>query len=287
MLDLALSVLFSSFLYVVFKLFAVYKVETLLAIIINYMVACSVGLLFFDTGSTLTEISQKPWFSSTLALGFLFVIVFNLIAATVQKAGVSVASVATKMSLVIPVLFGVVWYEEILGPLKILGVLLALAAVYFASAKEKQTSLENSLLLLPILVFMGSGIIDVSLKFIQDTHINDNEASLFSATLFGSAAVVGIVYYILKAIKKPKKITLITILGGIVLGVPNYFSIHFLLRALESDSLNSASVFTINNVAIVLFSTLLGIVFFKEKLSLKNWGGIALAVLSIVLVALF
>ncbi len=287
MLDLALSVLFSSFLYVVFKLFAVYKVETLLAIIINYMMACSVGMLFFDTGSTLTDIPQKPWFSSTLALGFLFVVVFNLIAATVQKAGVSVTSVATKMSLVIPVLFGVVWYEEVLGPLKILGVLLALAAVYFASAKEKQISRKNSLLLLPIMVFTGSGIIDVSLKFIQDTHINDNEASLFSATLFGFAAVVGIAYYILKSIKKPKKITLITILGGIVLGVPNYFSIHFLLRALESDSLNSASVFTINNVAIVLFSTLLGIVLFKEKLSLKNWGGVALAVLSIVLVALF
>ncbi|VAW09865.1 Integral membrane protein [hydrothermal vent metagenome] len=287
MLDLALSVLFSSFLYVVFKLFAVYRVETLLAIIINYVVACSVGLLFFDTGSTLSGIPQKPWFLSTLALGFLFVVVFNLIAATVQKAGVSVTSVATKMSLVIPVLFGVVWYEEVLGPLKILGVLLALAAVYFASAKEKQTSRKNSLLLLPILVFTGSGIIDVSLKFIQDTHINDNEASLFSATLFGSAAVVGVAYYILKSIKKPKKITLITILGGIVLGVPNYFSIHFLLRALESDSLNSASVFTINNVAIVLFSTLLGIILFKEKLSLKNWGGVALAVLSIVLVAIF
>ncbi len=287
MLDLALSVLFSSFLYVVFKLFAVYKVETLLAIIINYMVACSVGLLFFDTDSALTGIPQKSWFLSTLALGFLFVVVFNLIAATVQKVGVSVTSVATKMSLVVPVLFGVVWYEEVLGPLKILGVLLALAAVYFASAKEEQTSRKNSLLLLPILVFTGSGIIDVSLKFIQDTHINDNEASLFSATLFGSAAVVGIAYYILKSIKKPKKITLVTILGGIVLGVPNYFSIHFLLRALESDSLNSASVFTINNVAIVLFSTLLGIVLFKEKLSLKNWGGVALAVLSIILVALF
>jgi len=59
------------------------------------------------------------------------------------------------------------------------------------------------------------------------------------------------------------------------------------MRALQTDNMNSASVFTINNVAIVMFSTLLGILLFKEKVSLKNWGGIVLAVLSIVLVALF
>ena len=76
-------------------------------------------------------------------------------------------------------------------------------------------------------------------------------------------------------------------LGGIALGVPNYFSIFFLLKALENNSLNSASIFTINNVAIVMFSTILGILLFKEQLSFKNWGGIALAIVSILLVALF
>jgi len=83
------------------------------------------------------------------------------------------------------------------------------------------------------------------------------------------------------------KITFRNILGGVALGVPNYFSIYFLLKALQHDSLNSASVFTINNVAIVMLSTLLGIIIFKERLSFKNWAGIGLAVISILLVALF
>jgi uncharacterized membrane protein len=78
-----------------------------------------------------------------------------------------------------------------------------------------------------------------------------------------------------------------SILGGIALGVPNFFSIYFLLRALQNEVLNSASVFTINNVAIVMFSTLLGILLFKEVLSTKNWVGITMAVLSILLVAVF
>lgn len=287
MLDLALSVLFSSFIFVIFKLFAIYKVETLYAIITNYVVACIVGFSFYKGSVSISEIPEKPWFWGTLALGFLFILVFNLMAKTSQEIGISVASVATKMSLVIPVLFGLVLYNEKLGPIKIIGILLALAAVYFASVKEKSISVRKETLVLPLLVFIGSGLVDTSIKYLEETYIAKSEFPLFSSTVFASAAVAGIVFMLIKAIDRPLKVNLRNILGGIVLGVPNYFSIYFLLRALNGQGLNSASIFTINNVAIVMFSTLLGIVLFKEKISPKNWGGIALAVISIFLVALF
>lgn len=287
MLDLALSVLFSSLIFVIFKLFSVYKVETLYAIITNYVVACTVGLLFYEGEVIVTDIPEKPWFWGTFALGILFIIVFNLMAATSQRLGVSVASVATKMSLVIPVLVGVLLYKEELGTFKILGVILALAAVYFASIKEKSTAFKTASLLLPFLTFMGSGAIDACLGYFQKEFISSTELPIFSATVFACAAFVGILVVIFKSIKKPLKVNLRNVLGGICLGIPNYFSIYFLLRALQHESLNSASIFTINNVAIVMFSTLLGILLFKEKISQKNWGGIALAVISIILVALF
>ena len=287
MVYLVLSVLFSSLIFVIFKLFSRFKIDTLYAIITNYVVACTVGLLFYEGELVFGQIPGKPWFWGTLALGFLFILVFNLMAATAQKVGVSVASVATKMSLVIPVLFGVLVYNEALGPLKILGVVLALAAVYFASAKGKSITVEKSSLILPILVFLGSGIIDTSIKYIQEVYIKEEDYPIFSATVFSSAALVGLLFILFKSIKSTIKINLRDVLGGIALGVPNYFSIYFLLKALENDTLNSASVFTINNVAIVMLSTLLGIVLFKEKISLKNWGGIVLAVVSIILVAFF
>lgn len=287
MLDLALSVLFSSLIFVIFKLFSVYKVETLYAIITNYIVACVVGLLFYKGEVRLTDIPEKSWFLPTFILGLLFIIVFNLMATTSQKLGVSVASVATKMSLVLPVIFGVFMYHEELGVIKVIGILLALAAVYFASVKDKSIAFERSALLLPFLVFTGSGVIDISLGYFQKELIAPLELPLFSATVFASAAVIGLLMVLLKSFKKPIKINFRNVIGGIVLGVPNYFSIYFLLRALQNESLNSASVFTLNNVAIVMFSTLLGILIFKEKISAKNWGGIALAVVSIMLVALF
>ncbi len=287
MLNLALSVLCSSLIFVIFKMFDVFKVQTLYAIITNYVVACMVGMLLYDGNIDFNEITSKSWFWGTMALGVFFILVFNLMAKASQVAGVSVASVATKMSLVMPVIFGVVFYRETLSVFQIIGILLALAAVYLASMKEKSIGLSKKTLLLPLLVFLGSGIIDICMKYFQENHLDAKEVAIFSSMVFGFAALTGFVFIGIKAVKQPLKTNFKNIMGGIVLGVPNYFSIFFLIRALQNEGFDSAAIFTLNNVAIVMLSTLLGILIFKEKLSLKNWGGIALAIVSIMLVALF
>lgn len=206
-------------------------------------------------------------------------------AATSQKIGVSAASIATKMLLVIPVLFGVTIYAEHPNFLQTTGIALALSAVYLASTKEKNTITNKHAILLPSLVFLGSGTIDTCIKYTQETHVKETEFPLFSAIVFGSAACTGILFIVPKIIRGHIKINTKNILGGICLGIPNYFSIYFLMKALDSNILNSASIFTLNNVAIVMLSTLLGIVLFKEKISPKNWTGIGLSAISIVLVA--
>ena len=53
---------------------------------------------------------------------------------------------------------------------------------------------------------------------------------------------------------------------------------------LYSEVFESSTSFTIHNVAIVMVSTLVGIVFFKEKISIRNGIGIALALTAIFLV---
>lgn len=287
MVDLALSVLCSSLIFVVFKLFGIFKIQTLYAIVVNYVVACICGFIFTAQAISLSSLPGEPWFIGTTLLGVLFIAVFNIMAKSSQVNGVGVTSVATKMSLVVPVIFAVLYYKDILSLFQIIGIFLALVAVYLASAKTGEISFEKSHLWLPILVFLGSGIIDTSIKFIQEGYLQDHEYPVFSSTVFGAAALSGFVFIGAKSMRKAPKVNFKNVLGGIVLGVPNYFSIYFLLRALNHESLNSASVFTINNVAIVLFSTILGIVLFKEKLAIKNWLGVLLAVLSIVLVALF
>lgn len=287
MLDLALSILFSSLIFVIFKLYTQYRVQTHFAIVVNYLMACLVGIYFYEGPVQTHLIPAKAWFPGTVFLGVLFIVVFNLMAATSQRMGVSVASVATKMSLVIPVIMGVILYGENLSALKITGIFMALAAVYMSSVRESKITMEKNDLIFPLLVFLGSGIIDTSIKFLEETRVPEQEFPLFSATIFATASLTGIVFTLVKSVKTRLRVNYRNMVGGVALGIPNFFSIYFLLRALQNEVLNSASLFTVNNVAIVMLSTLLGIVLFKEKLSLLNWGGICIAIISIILVALF
>ena len=209
-------------------------------------------------------------------------------AITTQHSGLSVVSVATKMALVIPIAFGLWYYKEPLGPFKAAGIVLALIAVYLVAVKKDSgIILQKRNLVFPMLVFLGSGLIDTSLNFLQNDFITDKSLiPLFSSTIFMTAGVIGIMVLVVQKIKGVLVLEFKNIIAGIVLGIPNYFSIYFLVKALRSDLFDSSGIFTINNVGIVIISTLLGIVFFKEQLSIKNWIGITLAVISIALVSL-
>ncbi|MFY0603341.1 MAG: EamA family transporter [Flavobacteriaceae bacterium] len=285
MIYLLISICISSFLFVVFKLFEVFKINTLQAIVINYLVAAVLGFYLSDLPVSFQEITGQSWFYGAFFLGILFILVFNLMALTSQKNGLSVASVASKMSLVIAVLFGVFYYHESANYIKVIGILLALLAVYLTSVKENiETVKKKSSLLFPILLFLGSGCIDTSLKYIETTYVQKGGVPIFSATIFAFAFLFGIVFLIVKIIKGEFTFHYKNILGGILLGIPNYFSIVYLLKALSADGMESSTAFTLNNVGIVILSTLLGLLIFKEKLSIKNWVGVLIAVLGVYLV---
>ncbi len=287
MIYLILSVLASTLIFVNFKLFERFKINILHAIVVNYITACACGLIFYEGPITISSFPQYSWFYYTALLGIFFIGVFNLMAITTQRSGLSVVSVATKMSLVIPILFGLIYYKESLGVFKFIGILLALVAVYLTSIKSKEgLTIKRRNLIFPALVFIGSGIIDTSIKFLEDTYLAENEIPLFSAVVFAAAAMIGFIILAIQGLRGKFTFEFKNIIGGIFLGVPNYFSIYYLVKALRSDILESSGIFTVNNVAIVMISTLVGILIFKEKLLPKNWLGIALAILSIFLVAL-
>jgi len=280
MLHLLLSVLFSSAIFIVFKLFGTYKINTLQAIVFNYFTAFTIGILSHENAINYIELPSKPWFIGAIVLASLFISVFNVMAITSQKNGVSVAAVAGKMAVVIPVLFGVFLYKENLTTQKILGIVLALSAVYFITLKSKSNNTQKASLIFPILLFLGAGIIDTTIKYVQTNYVPSSDTNLFSGILFGLAGVFGVLVYSIK----PTPITIKNGIAGIILGVINYYSIYYLLKALDIKNIPSAVVFSINNVTIVALCTLLGLFIFKEKLTSKNWIGIGIAIISILLI---
>lgn len=284
MIWLVLGITVSSCLYVIFKYFQVFKVNTLHAIIINYLVASVTGFIAYGGSVNMDAVVHAPWLYFALFLGALFITVFNVMALTSQQNGLSVAAVASKMSLVIPVLAGFWLYNESVGWIKVFGIFLALASVYLSSVKSKKgLTLDKGLLMLPIMLFLGSGIIDTTLKYAEKTHVPDGEEPLFSAVCFAMAFIIGLCVLIYEASQK-RFLSLTSVIGGIALGIPNYFSIFFIIKALKSG-MESSILFPINHVGTVLLTTIFGMLIFKERLIFKNYLGIVLAIVAIVLIA--
>lgn len=295
MIYLILSIIASTLIFVIFNLLGKYKINTLQAIVTNYFTAFTVGVLSSKESLSITQVINKEWFYGAIFLGFLFIAIFNVMALTAQRNGLSVASVASKMSVVIPIFFGLYAYNESLSFQKSIGIVLALIAVYLTSVKAKNKTISLKGLWLPLLLFFGSGVIDTSIKFLETSYVSKNGIPIFSATIFVIAGIIGIIILLIKAnlpvrqtgtIKSTFKFDYRSLFGGVILGVVNYYSIYMLLKALQFEGFESSTIFTVNNVAIVMLSTLIGLAFFKEKLIAKNWIGIGLAIIAIVLVTL-
>lgn len=280
---LLLSIVFSTFINLVFKWFSVFKVNKIQAIIVNYLVCFSIGFVL-SGDFNLLKIIGSDWFKYCIILGSLFVAIFLSMAMTTEKYGVSVNAVSAKMSVIIPVLFAYVYNSERLTIQFVVGILLSLLSIYLIT-KKKQIIIPKKYIYLPIIVFLGSGTIDTSLKLLELNYSNDISINTISYSIFLGAFLVGTTFYTIKNQFNFSNWSSRNIISGIILGIPNYFSIYFLLTAIKSFSLKSAFVFGINNIGIVLLSTLLSVIIFKEKLTLINKFGVLISVLSIILIA--
>ncbi|MFN4083737.1 MAG: EamA/RhaT family transporter [Bacteroidia bacterium] len=286
MITVALSILFSTITVSFFKLFERYKVDTLQAIIANYITCILLGLFLMNDSSITEKLKQFTGYEYTLFLGFLFISIFLSIAKTAQTISVSASMVAAKLSVVIPVVASVFLYNEALSMFKMAGIILSLIAVWFISNKDEDAHLkDNKYLLLPLIVFIGSGLIDTMLKLMQSKFIPPLNEALIVTLVFANAFAFGVLYLSYQTITGKTTINLKSLVWGVFLGLPNYFSMFFLVKTLTL--FDASMIFPINNIGIVGLSTFAGIWFFNEKLNNLNKAGLVLAILSIIVISLF
>ena len=285
MIYLFLSILFSSSLLIFFKLFDKYQVNAVLAIAINYAVAAIVGYFFMQKAILLTS-NDLDWLAVSCGLGIMFSIVFNLSRSATQKVGMGITSVAMKLGVVFPVIVGIVFYKEDFQQINYLGLLLGFTSIYFLNKPSK--SIDNKLdrftLMLPVFVWLGSGICDSAVQLIQQKFPIPASNGMFSFTAFLAAAISSLGFVIFKRMKWDIK----SLLGGFALGIPNYFSIYFLVKALqemEKDfQMKSSNLFMVNNLSIVILSVGIGLALFKERLDKFKIFGLFLALLALYLI---
>lgn len=291
MLNLILAILFNVAIFIAFRGFAMMGIRTLPAIVVNYAVCVLTGLVFLGDISSVPALlgGHNQWLYFAIALGALFIVTFYMIAVTTQRLSVTVSSIAAKMSLAIPVLFSLFVFQieaKAFDFLNYLGIILAFLAIYLSSFKKKdkvsaKTVKNWSLLLLPVGVFVCGGIIDTLINYTAFTYLSDAEAAIFPLVIFFVAGVIGLAIQVAGRQRTGLK----ELWGGIGLGIPNYFSIYFIVKALAEFDNNGAFVYPILNISIILCSSLFAIAFLKEKLLNLNKIGLGLAILAIFLIS--
>lgn len=286
MIDLILSIVFSSSLLIFFKLFEKYKLNSILAIGINYLAAACLGLYFVDWDSVNGDETNLNWVFISIFLGCMFTIIFNFSRFATQKIGMGLTSVSMKLGVLFPVIIGIFCYREAFSNVNFIGLAFGFIAIFFINkpSYSKEREFNKSLLFLPILVWVGSGICDSVVQYLQREFPIPCMNGIFSFTVFLSAFISSICFIIYKRIIWDWK----SILGGICLGIPNYFSIYFIIRALKSMQneyqMTTSNLFMVNNLTTVICSVLLGIIFFRERLNKFNIIGICMSLLALILI---
>ena len=287
MLYLIIGIACNILLLLILRSFQKFSVASFPAIVVNYFIAGSFSLLFTSPKTIYIEATHL-WLPA-LFLGSLFVSIFYLISQTTVKFGVSVASVANKMSVVIPVILAFIIYKDSPDLFKILGIIIALLSVFLVSAshKKEENKSDKKNFLLPLAVFLGSGIIDALVNYAQKILVHSEaETACFSGLSFFAAGLIGVVAFVLFYKEKSTIDIKKTLLAGIILGTPNFFSIYFIMKAIDANFMQSSVLYPILNVSVVLGSTFCAYLFFAEKISVKNMIGIALSVIAIAFIAL-
>lgn len=280
MLYFTLCLILNIWIFIAFRLFKKHNVQTFEAICVNYLVCIATGALFLPWQAFRFDMIIH-WGPFALLLGLLFISTFFLLALTTQQHGMSTASVTSKTSMAIPIIlaFWLIPTERSWDLINIAGLALAFPAIIAVSVKEKPEKVGHfaKSWWQPISLFVLSGLIDAVLNYANAFHVPESEAGFFTWTLFFCAGIFGWTVLFQKKRRPGRR----EWQAGLWLGIPNYFSIFFLILALAAFQYNGAVFFPILNMGIILGSTLISLVFFKEKLSPLNILGLVLAVLAV------
>jgi drug/metabolite transporter (DMT)-like permease len=215
-------------------------------------------------------------------MSFLFISVFYLTGYSAQVAGVAPTTVASKMSLVLTVVFCVVAFKEQQSALGWLGIAVALAGVVLSSWSTDGRA-RGSAWLLPGLLFLGNAAVDIGINITQRMRTTPLTEAVFPTLVFGFAGILGLGWVLQRreqrAFADPR-----TWIGGLLLGAINYGSLYFVVKALANSGLPGSSVFPLMNIGVILFGSLASALLFNERPGRVQIAGILLSVLALGLI---
>lgn len=283
MIYLVLAIAFSTGVFVTMRIFKRFEIDNHQALMWNYIFATFTGFIICGRYDTVPQLVHEPWFGLSLLTGFWFIFTYLLMTASTQSSGITITSLSSKLSVVLPTLAGVLIFHEHLNLKVSIGIVLALVAlVLVVGGNGKQTDkMKMAKLLLPLLIFFGTGIGDILMKLNEQRNTADNMGFMI-AFIYAIAMLFSIILVAYDLIRGKSKWQMKSLFGGIALGVINFFSTYCVFHAMRY--FDNVVLFPIYNIGVVCLTALVGWLLFKEKLTWKNYLGLAIAIIAVVLI---
>jgi len=263
------------------KLTEVKELRTLNTLTVNYLVAFIFAFVVgFNQGGSLGNFSYSFYvIAFCVIVGAFFIGNFVVYGKSVHINGVGITIAAMRLSLLVPILVSVFMYAEYLDMLKITGVIFVIGALLLLIPKKngaKVGKMDASWLLL--ILFLLSGFADASLKIYKEEFSMSFNELVFMGMVFAGAFVIGLFLCLLR---KGPVIRKKELLLGASIGIPNLYSSIFLIYAL--GGISGSIAFPVVNTINVLGGTFLGLFIWGDKVTSKQWVGITVAILAIIL----
>jgi drug/metabolite transporter (DMT)-like permease len=288
MITILVAIFLNAWIIIILKSYPKYRVTAFNAILVNYFTAGTESFIFASRNGVNINAYHFSWLPWAMLCGTIFISLLLIISKSTIANGLSATSVANKMSVVVPALTSIYLFNEDGSFSTYAAIFLAILAVYLAtyqskSSNETVTEKRNSLWML-FVIFIGSGILDTVVNYCQKTVLPEKmDSPLFLGCAFFTGGAIAICIATYRLIKKEFHFTWRDLIGGLCLGIPNFFSIYFIMKAIHEAILPSSVLFPIINIGVVLTTTFVGLFFFKEKLAWLNYLGVALSILAILL----
>ena len=249
------------------------------AIAFNYIVALSLSWFLLKPdfkGLEFTDfIAQSENTPIFLALGILLPSVFIIMSKAVEFAGIVRSDAAQRLSLFLPILAAFLIFHEPLSQSKAVGIVLAFVGLFCLLRKPNEQSAVDFRGVLGLVgVWFGYGIIDILFKQVAKS------GGAFPTTLFIAFSLAACIMFIYLLFKRTQW-NVASFVGGIILGVLNFFNILFYIKAHQSFGSNPTLVFAGMNIGVICLGTITGALIFKEKISKINWLGIVFSLCAI------
>ena len=247
-------------------------------LLVNYVMCTLLAAVSAGFGALLPA---SPALGQTLGMGAihgaLYLAGFVLLQMNVQKNGVVLSATFMKLGLLVPIAVSVLVFGEKPELLQVVGFVLAVAAIVLINRKKDGAAVRSGAGLVLLLLCGGCG--DVMAKVFEELGEKSLEKQFLVYT-FAAALVLCLVLMFAKK-QRPGRAEL---LFGALIGIPNFFSAKFLLRALES--VPAVIAYPTYSVATLLIITLTGVLLFREKLRKQQWVALGIILLALALLNL-